>query len=47
MQDVYTIDPLRRRLLGTKKTDEEEVNGNMVGIKYDTKEIEEKGRVYP
>ena len=39
------IDPLSRRLLGIKKTDDKKVNGNMVGIRKDTKENEEKAKV--
>ena len=46
-QNAYTIDPLSRRLLGIKKTDDKKVNGNMVGIREDTKENEEKAKVIP
>ena len=46
-QDAYTIDPLSRRLLGIRKTDDKKVNGNMVGIREDTKENEEKAKVIP
>ena len=46
-EDAYTIDPLSRRLLGIKKTDDKNVNGNMVGIREDTKGNEEKAKVIP
>ena len=46
-QNAYTIDLLSRRLLGIKKTDDKKVNGNMVGIREDTKENEEKAKVIP
>ena len=36
-QDAYTIDPLSRRLLGIRKTDDNKVNGNMVKIQKKTK----------
>ena len=42
-----TRDPLSRRLLGIRKTDDKKVNGNMVGIREDTKENEEKAKVIP
>ena len=41
------IDQLSLRLLGVKKTHEEKVNGNMVGIREVTKENEEKAKVIP
>ena len=41
------IDMLSRRLLGIRKTDDKKVNGNMVGIREDTKENEEKAKVIP
>ena len=41
-QDAYTIDLLSRRLLGIRKTDDIKVNGNMVGIREDIKENDEK-----
>ena len=44
-QDAYAIDPLSRRLLGIKKDGCKKVNGNMVGIRTDTKENEEKAKV--
>ena len=37
--------PLSRRLLGIRKTDDKNVNGNMVGIREDTNENEEKAKV--
>ena len=46
-QNAYTIDPLSRRLLGIRKIDDKKVNGNMVGIREDTKENEEKAKVIP
>ena len=46
-QNAYTIDPLSRRLLGIRKTVDKKVNGNMVGIREDTKENEEKAKVIP
>ncbi|MEW8544547.1 MAG: hypothetical protein AB2693_13545 [Candidatus Thiodiazotropha sp.] len=47
MQDAHTIDPLSLCRLVIKKTDEENVNGNMVGINDNTKDIEEKAEVFP
>ena len=42
------IDLLSRCLLGIKKkTDDKKVNGNMVGIREETKENEEKAKVIP
>ena len=44
-QDAYTIDPLSRRLLGIRKTDDKKVNGNMVGIRTIQKKTKRKQRL--